>query len=43
VVPLIALLYDDELVGHVPAAAHDVPIRAVVRPAHGVTSLPASA
>ena len=39
VVPLIALLYDDEMVDRVPAAAHDVPVRAVVRPAHGVTSL----
>jgi 5-formyltetrahydrofolate cyclo-ligase len=42
-VPLIALLYDDELVDRLPAEAHDVPVRAVVRPAHGVTALPAPA
>jgi 5-formyltetrahydrofolate cyclo-ligase len=41
-VPLIALLYDDELVDRLPAEAHDVPVRAVVRPAHGVTALPAA-
>jgi len=40
-VPLIALLYDDELVDRLPAEAHDVPVRAVVRPGHGVTALPA--
>ena len=39
-VSLIALLYDDELVEHLPAEPHDVPVRAVVRPSHGVTSLP---
>src|ERR1035437_2351048 len=42
-VPLIALLYDDELVDRLPAEAHDVPVRAVVRPAHGVAALPAPA
>jgi 5-formyltetrahydrofolate cyclo-ligase len=41
-VPLIALLYDDELVDRLPAEPHDVPVRAVARPAHGVTALPAS-
>jgi 5-formyltetrahydrofolate cyclo-ligase len=41
-IPLIALLYDDELVDHLPAEPHDVPVRAVVRPAHGVTPLPAA-
>jgi 5-formyltetrahydrofolate cyclo-ligase len=41
-VPLIALLYDDELVARLPAEAHDVPVRAVVRPGHGVTALPAA-
>jgi 5-formyltetrahydrofolate cyclo-ligase len=41
-IPLIALLYDDELVDRLPAEAHDVPVRAVVRPAHGVTPLPAA-
>ncbi len=40
-IPLIALLYDDELVARLPAESHDVPVRAVVRPAHGVTPLPA--
>jgi 5-formyltetrahydrofolate cyclo-ligase len=40
-VPLIALLYDDELVGALPTAPHDVPVRAVVRPGHGLTALPA--
>jgi 5-formyltetrahydrofolate cyclo-ligase len=39
-VPLIALLYDDELVERLPAEPHDVPVRAVVRPTHGVTLLP---
>ncbi len=41
-VPLIALLYDDELVDRLPVAPHDVPVRAVARPAHGVTVLPGS-
>jgi 5-formyltetrahydrofolate cyclo-ligase len=40
-VPLIALLYDDELIDRVPAEPHDIRVRAVVRPAHGVTALPA--
>ena len=40
-VPLIALLYDDELLDRVPAEPHDIRVRAVVRPAHGVTALPA--
>jgi 5-formyltetrahydrofolate cyclo-ligase len=39
-VPLIALLYDDELLDRVPAEAHDILVRAVARPAHGVTALP---
>jgi 5-formyltetrahydrofolate cyclo-ligase len=39
-IPLIALLYDDELVDRLPVEPHDVPVRAVVRPTHGVTSLP---
>jgi 5-formyltetrahydrofolate cyclo-ligase len=38
-VPLIALLYDDELVEHVPAAAHDIPVRAAVTPRSGITLL----
>jgi 5-formyltetrahydrofolate cyclo-ligase len=39
-VPVIALLYDAELVTQVPTAAHDQRVRAVVRPAHGITRLP---
>jgi len=39
-VPTIALLYDDELLDSVPAAAHDWPVRAVARPGHGITRLP---
>ena len=38
-VPLIALLYDDELVEHVPAEGHDVPVRAAVTPRAGITVL----
>ena len=38
-VPLIALLYDDELVEHVPAAPHDIPVRAAVTPRAGITLL----
>jgi 5-formyltetrahydrofolate cyclo-ligase len=40
-IPLIALLYDDELVDQVPAEPHDVRVRAVARPAHEITALPA--
>ena len=40
-IPLIALLYDDELVDRLPTASHDVPVRAVVRPASGISALPA--
>ncbi len=40
-IPLIALLYDGELVDRLPAEPHDVPVRAVVRPSHGITMLPA--
>ena len=36
-IPLIALLYDDELVEHVPAERHDIPVRATVSPRAGVT------
>jgi 5-formyltetrahydrofolate cyclo-ligase len=36
-VPLIALAYDDDLVEHVPAEGHDVPVRAVVTPRAGIT------
>jgi 5-formyltetrahydrofolate cyclo-ligase len=39
-VPTIALLYDAELVGEVPAAAHDQRVRLVACPATGITGLP---
>jgi 5-formyltetrahydrofolate cyclo-ligase len=35
-VPLIALIYDAELLDHVPAEPHDVKVRAAVSPAAGV-------
>jgi 5-formyltetrahydrofolate cyclo-ligase len=38
-IPVIALLYDDELIDHVPAEPHDVPVRAAVRPGSGITPL----
>jgi 5-formyltetrahydrofolate cyclo-ligase len=40
-IPMIALLYDAELLSHVPAEPHDTPVRAAVRPAAGITWLPA--
>ena len=40
-IPVIALLYDDELIGRVPAEPHDVPVRSAVRPGYGVTRLQA--
>jgi 5-formyltetrahydrofolate cyclo-ligase len=36
-VPLIALVYDDELVEHVSAESHDIPVRATVSPRAGMT------
>jgi 5-formyltetrahydrofolate cyclo-ligase len=39
-IPVIALLYDAELLGHLPAEPHDTPVRAAVRPGSGVTRLP---
>jgi 5-formyltetrahydrofolate cyclo-ligase len=36
-IPVIALLYDAELVDRVPVEGHDTPVRAVVRPRHGVS------
>ena len=36
-VPLIALVYDAELVDHVPAEPHDVKVRAAVSPGGGIT------
>jgi 5-formyltetrahydrofolate cyclo-ligase len=41
-IPVIALLYDGELIGRVPAEPHDVPVRAAVCPGCGITSLPAA-
>jgi 5-formyltetrahydrofolate cyclo-ligase len=38
-IPLIALLYDDELIDHVPTEPHDQPVRAVARPGSGITLL----
>lgn len=40
-VPVIALVYDAELVARVPTAEHDQRVRAVARPSHGITRLPA--
>ena len=37
-IPVIALLYDSELVERVPVEEHDTPVRAVVRPGYGVTT-----
>jgi 5-formyltetrahydrofolate cyclo-ligase len=39
-VPTIALLYDGELLGEVPAAAHDQRVRFAACPTAGITSLP---
>ena len=36
-VPLIALVYDDELVEHVPTDGHDIPVRATASPRAGLT------
>jgi 5-formyltetrahydrofolate cyclo-ligase len=38
-VPVIALLYDDELLPELPAESHDRRVTAVARPAHGITWL----
>ena len=38
-IPVIALLYDDELLARVPAEPHDTPVRAAVRPGTGITWL----
>jgi 5-formyltetrahydrofolate cyclo-ligase len=42
-VPTIGLIYDAELLLSVPAEPHDRAVRAVARPSHGVTWLPATA
>ena len=36
-IPLIALVYDGELLDRVPAERHDVPVRAAASPAGGIT------
>jgi 5-formyltetrahydrofolate cyclo-ligase len=36
-IPLIALVYDEELVGNVPSEGHDVPVRATASPRAGIT------
>ena len=36
-VPLIALVYDEELVERVPSEGHDVPVRATASPRAGIT------
>ena len=41
-VPVIALLYDAELLSSVPVMPHDQPVRAVARPGAGITRLPAA-
>lgn len=35
----MALVYDDELLDSVPSEPHDVPVRAIARPRHGITRL----
>jgi 5-formyltetrahydrofolate cyclo-ligase len=39
-IPVITLLYDDELLPRVPVEPHDTPVRAAVRPGTGITWLP---
>jgi 5-formyltetrahydrofolate cyclo-ligase len=41
-VPTIALVYDDELLPGVPSEPHDRAVRAIARPSHGITWLPAT-
>ena len=38
-VPLIALVYDDEIIDRVPAEHHDVKVRAAVSPVNGIAVL----
>jgi 5-formyltetrahydrofolate cyclo-ligase len=38
-VPTVALLYDGELLGEVPAGLHDQPVRMVAQPRQGITRL----
>ena len=39
-IPVIALLYDHELIPEIPTEPHDRPITAVARPTHAITNLP---
>ena len=41
-VPVIALIYDSELLPAVPVMPHDRQVRAVARPGYGITRLPAA-
>jgi 5-formyltetrahydrofolate cyclo-ligase len=41
-IPVIALLYDGELVERVPVEGHDAPVRGVVRPGTGINWIPAA-
>jgi 5-formyltetrahydrofolate cyclo-ligase len=36
-IPVIALIYDDEFLDTVPTAAHDRPVSHIARPSHGIT------
>jgi 5-formyltetrahydrofolate cyclo-ligase len=38
-VPLVAVVYDEELVDRLPAEEHDFPVTAVLRPGSAVTQL----
>lgn len=38
-VPLVAVVYDEELVDRLPAEEHDFPVTGVLRPGHAVTTL----
>jgi 5-formyltetrahydrofolate cyclo-ligase len=38
-IPVVALIYDGELVDEVPAGAHDQPVNIAARPGHGITRL----
>ena len=40
-VPVVALLYDGELIDEVPAEPHDRPVSAVALPAQGIVGVPA--
>ena len=40
-VPVIALLYDDELIEQVPSEPHDRPVSMIARPEQGIVGVPA--